>query len=324
MSGVPPRRHDGAVSRMKLLVTGASGLVGASVARAATAAGYEVIGVVGRYPGELPGLTQRLALDLADTDALATAVRTIAPAAIVNCAAISEPAACDADPVRSEALNVTLPAALAGLAAESSARLVHISSEQVFDGARTTPYAVTDAVSPINLYGRQKLAAERAVVATAPAHTAVVRAPLLMGNSPGGRRGVHERLLADWAAGRAARLYTDEFRQPCTAENLAAALVELAGSADLCGVFHWAGTELLSRHALGLRLREHFGLSEEKAPIVAVTRAETPAAAAQRQPCLALDLAPLAGALRTRPQSLAEQLPTLLIPPAAQAWYEKR
>jgi dTDP-4-dehydrorhamnose reductase len=247
-------------------------------------------------------------------------VREAAPDAIINCAAVSEPAACDADPVRSAALNITLPAALASLAHEAEIPFVHISSEQVFDGSRQTPYAITDPPAPINLYGRQKLAAEQAVLSAAPAQSAIVRAPLLMGNSPGGQRALHERLLADWAAGRAARLFTDEFRQPCTAANLAAVLLELAGRSDLRGVFHWAGTELVSRYELGCRIRAHFQLAEHIAPIVPVARADTPDVARQRPPCLSLDLAPLAKNLTTKPQSLAEQLPTLRPPPGITEW----
>jgi dTDP-4-dehydrorhamnose reductase len=245
------------------------------------------------------------------------------PAAIVNCAAVSEPAACDADPQRSEALNVVLPTVLARIAHHLSARLVHISSEQIFDGTRTNPYRIDDLPSPINLYGRQKLASERAVRAAAPLSAAIVRAPLLMGDSPGGRRGLHERLLADWTAGRTARLYTDEFRQPCTAENLADVLLELAERRDDPGIFHWAGTELVSRYELGCRIRERFKLASGVAPIDAVTRSETPEVATQRPACLALDLAPLAGRLKTAPQSIATQLVTLKVPPACRAWYHQ-
>lgn len=300
---------------MKLFLTGASGLVGSALACLAAERGHEVVGVVGRFHGVLPGVAQLLSLDLQHDAVVMDAVREAEPDAIVNCAAVSEPAACDADPVRSDALNVALPATLARLAREGEIPFVHISSEQVFDGGRRTPYTVTDAPAPINRYGRQKLAAEQAVLSAAPAHSAIVRAPLLMGNSPGGQRALHERLLADWAAGRAARLYTDEFRQPCTAANLAAVLLELAERNDLRGVFHWAGTELVSRYELGCRVRAHFGLSEHVAPIIPVTRADTPDIARQRPACLSLDLAPLSESLATRPQSLAQQLPTLRPPP---------
>ncbi len=306
---------------MKILLMGASGLVGAAFARLAAQRGAEVVGIVGRYEGELEGLARRLALDLADEAVVTSAVRDAAPDAIVNCAAVSEPAACDADPVRSDALNVSLPATLARLAQEQEATLVHISSEQAFDGEKARAYRVTDPVSPINRYGRQKVASERAVLAAAPGLAAVVRAPLLMGNSPGGRRSLHERLLGDWAAGRAARLYVDEFRQPCTAEDLAAALFELVERRELRGLFHWAGAELVSRYELGRRVRERFGLSEEAAPIFAVTRADTPAVAGQRPPRLELDLAPLEGMLKTRPRTIADQLASLRLPAAVREWH---
>jgi dTDP-4-dehydrorhamnose reductase len=306
---------------MKIFLTGASGLVGASVARAAARRGHRVVGVVGGYAGEIAGLVTTLALDLTDDAALSAAVLEAFPDAIFNCAAVSAPEACEADPARSQVLNVALPAALARLANHLSARLVHLSSEQIFDGTRTTPYAADDAPSLINLYARQKLDSERAVHAAAADFAVTVRAPLLMGDSLGGKRAVHERLLTDWAAGRTPKLYTDEFRQPCTAENLAEVVVELGERRDLRGVFHWAGTELLSRHALGLRVREHFKLTERQAPIVAATRADTPEAAKKRQACLALDIGPLAGKLKTRPQSIAEQLAGLKVPAPAREWY---
>ncbi|MBI5769411.1 MAG: SDR family oxidoreductase [Verrucomicrobia bacterium] len=306
---------------MNLFLTGASGLVGSAVARAAARRGHRVTGVVGRFPGEIAGVSKTLALDLAREAAVSSAVLDAFPDAIVNCAAVSVPEKCDSDPALAQALNVALPATLARLAHHVSARLVHISSEQVFAGTKTTPYRADDPVAPINLYGRQKLDGERAVQAAAPDFAVTIRAPLLMGDSAGGQRSTHERLFADWAAGRTPRLYTDEFRQVCTAENLAEVIVELCERRDLRGVFHWAGTELLSRYEIGRRVREHFKLSERQAPLAAITRADTPEVAQKRQPCLALDISPLAGKLKTRPQSLAEQLAGMKIPPPCREWY---
>lgn len=309
---------------MKLLLTGASGLVGAAVARAAARRGHKVVGIVGRYPGDVPGLTKRISLELGDTVAVSTAVLDEFPEAIVNCAAISVPEACERDPARAQQLNVILPELLARVAYHLSARYVHLSSEQVFDGGRTTPYSAGDPPAPINLYGRQKLESERLVHAAAPEFAVTIRPPLLMGDSLGGRRSVHERLLADWAAGKVPKLYTDELRQPCTAENLAEVIVELCERNDGRGVFHWAGSEVISRHALGVRLREHFKLTGKQAPIVAVTRAQTPDAAKTRQACLALDIAPLAAKLKTRPQTIAEQVEGLKVPAPVREWYLKQ
>jgi dTDP-4-dehydrorhamnose reductase len=78
---------------------------------------------------------------------------------------------------------------------------------------------------------------------------------------------------------------------------------------------------LLSRHEIGWRIQAHFGLDEATAPLVAVTRAELPAAAATRPACLALATAPLAAELGLTPQGFAAQLAELTVPPACTAWY---
>ncbi len=305
---------------MKILLTGASGLVGASVAESAQRRGHHVVGIVHASVLTVPGLAEKRRVDLTDVNALTALALECFPDAIVNCAAVAEPAGCDADPAGSQALNVTLPSTLAKLAHHLSARLVHVSTEQVFPGDKP-PYAVGDSPRPVNLYGRQKLEAERLVTAGAPEFAAVVRAPLLTGNSLGGARSLHERLLADWAAGKAPRLYRDEIRQPCTASNLADVLVELCERREPRGVFHWAGAEALSRVELARRVRARFRLSAAQAPIVEVSRADDPAAAAKRPANLTLDLKPLAGLLRTPLESFDAQLDQLVVPPPVRAWY---
>ncbi len=306
---------------MKIFLAGASGLVGSAFARAAARRGHRVTGIVGSFAGAIEGLAARHTLDLADPGATTAAVLDLFPDAIVNCAAVSVPEECDRQPALAQALNVTLPVTLARLAHHVSGRFVHLSSEQVFDGTRREPYGPRDAVAPLNLYGRQKLESERGVHAAAPEFAVTLRAPLLMGNSAAGRRSNHERLLAEWAAGRTPKLFTDEFRQPCTAENLAEVMLELCERNDVTGVHHWAGADLLSRHEMGRRIRAHFKLGEAQAPLAEGRRTDNPEVARRRQACLALDVSTLAGRLKTRPQTFAQQLEELHVPPPVRAWY---
>lgn len=307
---------------MLIFLTGASGLVGGAFAEAAQRRGHRLIGVTSSFTGDLPHLHAQLTLDLTDAEATHAAIMDVFPDVIVNAAAISEPARCDADPDKSQAMNVALPAALARTAHHLGARFIHLSSEQVFDGTRP-PYRHTDPVAPINRYARQKVESEAAVRTACP-EGITVRAPLLMGNSPSGRRSLHERLLADWAAGRTPTLFTDEIRQPCTAENLGEAMVELVERREIHGVHHWAGATALSRYEMGLKLRTHFKLSESYAPLTAARRADHPEACASRQADLRLDLASLSELLQTQPESFDEQLPSLEVPAPCQAWYKAR
>jgi len=306
---------------MNIFVTGVSGLVGSAFARAAARRGHRVVGLVGSHREPVAGVTTTLRLELLDEAATTTAVLESFPDAIVNCAAVSVPEQCELQPEISDRLNVALPAQLARLAYHLSARLIHLSSEQVFDGTSEAPYCVGDPVSPINRYGRQKVASETAVLQGAESLGVSVRAPLLMGNSATGARSTHERLFADWAAGRTPKLFTDEIRQTCTAENLAEVMVELCERNDVHGIQHWAGAEPISRFELGRRVREHFKLSEGQAPIATVARADVPELARRRQECLKLAVGPLAAKLKTRPQAISDQLAELKIPAPVRAWY---
>jgi dTDP-4-dehydrorhamnose reductase len=158
-------------------------------------------------------------------------------------------------------------------------------------------------------------------LAAAPDLAIALRVPLLSGNSLNAQRSIHERLFAAWAAGQTPQVYTDEFRQPCTAGNLAELMVELLERNDVRGVFHWAGAELLSRHEIAHRIRAHFKLAESTAPLAAITRAADPRAASKRPARLGLDLKPLAGVVKTPIETFAAQLDQFVIPPACRAWY---
>src|SRR4051812_17393330 len=144
---------------MNIFLTGASGLVGGAFAKKAAHHGHRVVGIVSSFSGVIEGLADRIVLDAGDRDALTAQIKAAAPDAIINAAGVSEPPKCEADPVRSNLLNVTLPAQLAEIARRSGVRFLHLSSEQVFDGTRA-PYAITDPVAPINLYGQQKVESE--------------------------------------------------------------------------------------------------------------------------------------------------------------------
>lgn len=295
---------------MRILLTGASGLVGSVLARMAGAAGHEVIGLVGRWTGAVPGAGRLVGCAAEQQDAAARLVAEFAPDLVVNAAAVAEPSACLQNPERAQRINVEFPTALAVATARARIRLIHLSTEQVFDGA-DAPYAAHDRPNPLHLYGRQKLESEHRVLA-ADSAAAVVRLPLLFGNSLAGRRSVHEKLFEQWAAGRPAALFVDEWRQVCTADSVAATLLALAPRGDLRGVFHWAGAERVSRFEMGRAICAHFGVDEKW--IRAQQRAALPEVTAVRPRDLAMTSEPLARELGLRPETLAEAVRGLVRP----------
>jgi dTDP-4-dehydrorhamnose reductase len=300
---------------MKIVLTGATGLAGHHIARAALARGHEVHAFIhSREPG-LQGLELHK-LDLSEPENAVGPLLELFPDVIIHAAAVSSPADCDADPARAEKLNVALPRRLAQVAHHLGCRLIHLSTDMVFDGQQGTPYRSTDLPNPVGLYGQLKLLAEREVLEHGVDEATVLRIPILTGNSPSGTRSVHEKLFQAWAAGERPTLFTDEVRQPLSAANLGELVTELCERRNLHGIFHWAGNETVTRHEMGLRILKRFGLPENL--IQAATCADT-----RRPADLRFELAPLVGKLKTVPISYEFQLDEMEVPPACREWYEQ-
>jgi dTDP-4-dehydrorhamnose reductase len=140
-----------------ILLTGATGQLGLELARLLPA-----------Y-GELAAC-DRAALDLADGDALAAAVRRRKPQIIINAAGYTAVDRAESEPDLADAVNARAPAILAEEAARLDALLIHYSTDYVFDGASAQPYREEDHANPLNAYGRSKLAGERAIAAAGGAH----------------------------------------------------------------------------------------------------------------------------------------------------------
>lgn len=223
-------------------ITGAAGLIGNELARRARA---------GAFRAAVHELA-REELELTDFQAVARRFASDRPDLIIHCAALSRSPDCQADPARARRENVEVTRTLAGLGAEIA--FVFFSTDLVFDGRRGG-YREEDALNPLSVYGETKAVAEGLVLAN-PAHL-VVRTSLNGGRSLRGDRGFNEELRRAWAAGRATRLFVDEFRSPIAAAATAAAVWELACQ-RVSGIYHVAGAERLSRWEIGQLLAERW------------------------------------------------------------------
>jgi dTDP-4-dehydrorhamnose reductase len=153
-----------------ILLLGGSGMLGSALARRLAVDGRECVAA------------SRQQLDLMLPDSIATALESIAPDAVINAAAFTDVNRAELPECRREVFGVNAdgPAALARACAARGAKLVHISTDYVFDGADKTPYLEGAATGPVQVYGESKLAGERAVLASA-ASALVVRASTLYG-----------------------------------------------------------------------------------------------------------------------------------------------
>jgi dTDP-4-dehydrorhamnose reductase len=206
---------------MRLLVTGAAGMLGTEVV--AAAAGHEVAGLT------------RADLDITDARAVRAAVRDARPDAVINCAAYTNVDGAEADEAAATAINGDGAGHVAAAAAEHGAHIVHVSTDYVFAGDATEPYREDAPTGPRTAYGRSKLAGERRVAAAGP--HAIVRTAWLFG--PHGPNFV-DTMLRLGAERDELSVVDDQVGCPTYAGHLAAALVEIA-QARTPGVLHVAG-----------------------------------------------------------------------------------
>ena len=293
---------------MKILLTGASGLLGNAYAQAAIRRGHTVIALYNRRKPAAHGIEHSIRANAEDLEQITTPALELWPDVIVNCAAISSPAEVDAHPALAEKINVALPRHLSQLSAHLGARFLHISTDRVFDGRSRTPYRSTDMPCPTTLYGQTKLMAEREVLEHNSEDPVVLRIPILMGNSPSGNRSVHEKLLAALKQSNPPQIYSDEIRQPCSAENVAEALLELSERRDLSGIFHWAGAETMSRFEMAQRILRHFNKPLDSVRPIEMDP-DTPSP--DHAGTLTFNLHPIVHKLKTKPATFQEQLAEL-------------
>ena len=155
---------------------------------------------------------------------------------MVNCAAISSPDLVDRNPEFAKIINVEVPRRLAEISSHLGARYLHVSSDMVFPG-QSAPYRSTDRTNPLSEYGQQKLDAEVDTLAVTDENLVVLRTTLINGNSPRGNRSPHERILEALSKGKKPVLFTDEWRQTSSADNIAQLIVELLERPNLNGIF---------------------------------------------------------------------------------------
>ena len=285
-----------------LLVTGASGVLGWNVCVAARER-WRTLGIVHRHPVDLPGVP-RLTCDLTHSAELRRLFRTVAPDALIHCAAMAQPDFCQAHPEESRRTNVEVTADIADLCAGARIPWAFVSTDVVFDGTRP-PYREGDPVSPISVYGEQKATAERLALDRCPG-AVICRLPPIFGDPGPTSASFIQPWIAALRGGKELRLFTDEFRVPVGAPTAAAGLLMALGVGG--GILHLGGRERVSRYDLGIVLAGMLG-ADAGLIIPGCRRDRT--IGAPRPPDVSLDSS-RAYALGYDPPPLGEELKALL------------
>jgi dTDP-4-dehydrorhamnose reductase len=256
---------------VKVLVTGAAGQVGEALVRAAPA-----------Y-AEVRART-RSELDIRDADAVQAAVSGFAPDLIINAAAYTAVDRAEAEPELAAAINAGGPRHLAEAArALPRCRLLHLSTDYVFDGRSNRPYGPEDPTGPLGVYGASKLEGERAVLEVLGQRCVIVRTAWVYAGTGKNFLCTMLRLMRERGA---VRVVVDQIGTPSAAGPLAELLWRLAGLATerASGIFHWTDAGVASWYDFAVAIAEEgaaVGLLPAGVEVSPITTAEYPTPAAR-------------------------------------------
>lgn len=242
----------------KLLVTGASGFLGWNICHLAQEK-WQVYGTYSSHQIKSPEINF-IKIDLTDFSALKSLFETIKPAAVIHAAAQSQPNFCQQYPEQSYSINVTASLNIAGLCSDLSIPCVFTSTDLVFDGNHPF-YKETDPVSPISIYGEQKVKAEVVMRQRHP-QTLICRMPLMFGQSSPHSGSFIQGFIQSLKAGKDLNLFIDEFRTPTSGMTAAKGLLMALEIPE--NILHLGGKERISRYEFGRLMAEILELPLEK------------------------------------------------------------
>jgi len=244
------------VRKRCILITGASGLLGLNTAFEA-AKDHLVFGQVNSHRLNTSAFTV-IQTDLLAPGAIQRLLEETQPDWVIHCAALANVDLCENDPQQARQLNSEVPRELAEHVARGGARLIHVSTDAVFDGVRGN-YTEQDPPNPLGVYARSNLAGEQAVAEANP--QAIIARVNLFGWSIFARRSLAEFFFNNLSAAKPCMGFTDVFFCPMLANDLGLVFLKML-DAGLNGLYHAVGSQCLSKYEFGVQLARRFGFDE--------------------------------------------------------------
>ena len=258
------------MSRPHIVIAGASGQVALALQRQAA------------RRGTIASSLGRPQFDLTEAATVSAALDEARPSIVINAAAYTAVDKAESEPDGAMAVNAGGAATLAAACAERAIPLVHISTDYVFDGSKTSPYVESDATAPLSVYGESKAAGEDAVRRLNPQHI-IVRTSWVYG--PDGANFL-KTMLRLGATRDEISVVGDQYGAPTRADDLAAALLELAleqlktGGGSRWGTYHLTGGGQTTWHGFAEQIFQHADEAGAKTPrlnCIATSSYPTPA-----------------------------------------------
>jgi dTDP-4-dehydrorhamnose reductase len=252
---------------MKVLITGANGQLGGALVKSA--------------PGQAQiTATTREQLDLTDAAAIGDFVARLRPDMVLNAGAYTAVDQAESEKTLAYAINASAPEALANACRAVGARLIHVSTDYVFDGHSSRPYRPNDVVNPLNVYGASKLEGERRIAQCAGLDWVVVRTAWVYAAQ--GRNFVRTLLRLCGERDRVG-VVADQIGTPTSAASLARCLWKITTQPEVTGLLHYTDAGVASWYDFSVAIYEEakaLGLVRRDVEIAPITTEEykTPAA----------------------------------------------
>lgn len=249
----------------RILLTGITGQVGHDLQRTLAPLG-EVVSVA------------RDQVDYAQPEAVLQMVESIAPQIIVNSAAYTAVDKAESEPELAEKVNGVAPGLLAKAAQQIGAGLIHISTDYVFDGSKSSPYLETDPTNPLGAYGSSKLMGEEGVRNACDLHM-IVRTAWVYG--VGGRGNFVKTMLRLGADREEIRVVADQIGAPTWSRDLAGAIAQMIPnlSGETAGTYHYTNSGACSWYDFAVAIFEEanlLGFPLKIQRVVPITTADYP------------------------------------------------
>ena len=238
---------------MRLLITGASGLVGAKLAQTASSLGHETFETFNQHQIDRP---KALRIDIRNNRNVQAILKETSPDVTVHLASITDVDLCEQQPELANSINAVGTQILAQECFKMGAHFVYVSTDYVFDGVQGN-YREDDSPNPVNIYGRSKLNGEQITRATSEEFT-VARTSVVYGWGRTSRPNFGSWAYSELTARRSLKVVVDQYCSPTLNSHLARMLLEVAEN-QLPGTIHLAGASRLSRYEFARALANELG-----------------------------------------------------------------